>query len=400
MASLRTANGQLRVVHSHPVWLPQTQPWLYNLVRHLPESAVLSHIVCERTENLEQFSVPRLHARSRRAAGRLWNHGLLQPLQARIANRFLARLGRQVGAQLVHSHFGNIGWRDLPAIRRIDARHVVSFYGFEIGRLPQREPIWRERYAEMFSKVDLVTCQGPYMAQSVIDLGCPPSKMRTHRLGIETARIRYCPRRWKIGIPLRVLIAASFVEKKGIPSAIAALARIKNDVSLEVTVIGDARPDRASQLEKQRILEAIAAGGLERNVRLLGYQPYDAMLDEAYRNHIFLSPSVTAADGDTEGGTVLAIIEMVATGMPVVSTRHCDIPALLDHGRTGFLADERDVEGIAECLRCLIARPDQWETITDAARKHVDREYNASTQGAELADLYAEVVSPRGTSGF
>src|SRR5215470_2883865 len=385
----------LQVVHSQPVWLPQTQPWLYNLVRHLPESDVVSHVACDRTQNLDQFSVPRLHARTTEATAPLWNHRFLHQFQAWAANRYLARLGRRVGAQVVHSHFGHIGWLDLPAVRRIGARHVVSFYGFEIGRLPKDEPVWRERYAEMFSKVELVTCQGPYMAQSVIELGCPRHKMRIHRLGIETEQIRYRPRQWKIGRPLRVLVAASFVEKKGIPSALAALAKIRRDVSLEVTIIGDARPEPASKLEKRRILEAINAGGLEQNVRLLGFQPYNAMLDEAYRAHIFLSPSVTAADGDTEGGTVLAIIEMVATGMPVISTRHCDIPALIEHGRTGLLADERDIDGIAECLRWLIRNPDQWEAMTDSARKHVDREYNAAIQGAELARLYADVVSPR-----
>jgi hypothetical protein len=57
-----TVSGRpLRVLHSHPTWLPQTQPRLYNLVRHLPETTVESHVVVERTENLEQFSIPRPH---------------------------------------------------------------------------------------------------------------------------------------------------------------------------------------------------------------------------------------------------------------------------------------------------------------------------------------------------
>jgi colanic acid/amylovoran biosynthesis glycosyltransferase len=272
--------------------------------------------------------------------------------------------------------------------------HVVSFYGFEIGRLPKREPVWRERYRELFSTVDLVTCQGPYMAQSIVDLGCPMEKIRIHRLGIETERIAWRPRRWEAGKPLRVLIAGSFVAKKGIPSALLALAQVKNDVPLEVTIIGDARSgDRQSQVEKQRILETMSAGGLEDNVRLLGFQPHQRLLEEAYRHHIFLSPSLTAADGDTEGGTVLAIIDMIATGIPVVSTRHCDIPTTIEHGRTGFLAEEGDIDGIATGLRWLIRHPDRWDEITEAARRHVDRAFNAAIQGGELARLYAELVS-------
>src|SRR5262249_60301615 len=114
-----------------------------------------------------------------------------------------------------------------PRAGRMAHAHVVPFSGFEMGGLPKEEPVWRERYAEMFSKVELVTCQGPYMAQSVIELGCPRHKMRIHRLGIETEQIRYRPRQWKIGRPLRVLVAASFVEKKGIPSALAPLPQLR-----------------------------------------------------------------------------------------------------------------------------------------------------------------------------
>jgi colanic acid/amylovoran biosynthesis glycosyltransferase len=161
---------------------------------------------------------------------------------------------------------------------------------------------------------------------------------------------------------------------------------------LEVTIIGDSRPDLQSRSEKQRILDAISTGGLEKCVRLVGFQSHQGMLKEAYRNHVFLSPSVTAADGDTEGGTVLAIIEMVATGLPVVSSRHCDIPTIIEHGRTGFLAEEKNVDGLAESLRWLIKHPDRWRALTDAARQHVDQKFNAAVQGVELASLYREVL--------
>jgi colanic acid/amylovoran biosynthesis glycosyltransferase len=387
-----TLDRPLRVLHSHPVWLPQTQPWLYNLVRYLPEADVRSYVVCDRTENLEQFPISRLHALRDRHYWYFWERRLLERFQARPSGRFLRTLGRRFQTDLVHSHFGNIGWRDMLAVRQTPAKHVVTFYGFEIGRLPKHEPVWLDRYAEMFASADLITTQGPAMTQSVVELGCPESKIRINRLGIETERIPYQPRQWKPGAPLRVLIAASFVEKKGIPYALHALAKIKGEVPLEVTVIGDSRPDLQSRSEKQRILDAISTGGLGKCVRLLGFQSHQGMLKEAYRNHVFLSPSVTAGDGDTEGGTVLAIIEMVATGLPIVSSRHCDIPTIIEHGRTGFLAEEKDVDGLTESLRWLIKHPDQWQALTDAARQHVDQKFNAAVQGVELASLYRETL--------
>ena len=59
-----------------------------------------------------------------------------------------------------------------------------------------------------------------------------------------------------------------------------------------------------------------------------------------------------------------------------------------------MLAEEKDIDGIAGCLRWLIDIPDKWSTITDAARKRVDHEYNAACPGAELAALYGILVSP------
>ena len=65
------------------------------------------------------------------------------------------------------------------------------------------------------------------------------------------------------------------------------------------------------------------------------------------KHDVFLAPSVTASNGDTEGGAPVAIIEMAASGMPIVSTRHCDIPSVVLDGVTGLLAAERDSEGLA-----------------------------------------------------
>ena len=45
-------------------------------------------------------------------------------------------------------------------------------------------------------------------------------------------------------------------------------------------------------------------------------------------------------------GLPVTLMEMAASGMPVISTRHADIPELVEHQRTGLLADERDVDGL------------------------------------------------------
>ena len=48
-----------------------------------------------------------------------------------------------------------------------------------------------------------------------------------------------------------------------------------------------------------------------------------------------LSRTATRASGDTEGGAPMSIFEAQASGMPVVSTLHADIPEVVLHDRNG-----------------------------------------------------------------
>jgi colanic acid/amylovoran biosynthesis glycosyltransferase len=382
----------IRVLHSFPVWLPQTQTWLYSQVRHTPADRFESHVVCERVENLAQFGLPNIHAFSELPAHRRLLDRALRRLHARRHLGFLVDVGRRVRADVVHSHFGPVGWADAPAVRRIGARHVVTFYGMDVNKLPLTDGRWRDRYEELFSGVDRVLCEGPHMARCVVALGCPAGKVRVQRLGVDIAGIRYMLRRWSAGTPLRVLIVASFREKKGIPDAIAAIARLRRLVPVEVTIIGDAGPEPASQEEKLRIHATIAEHGMADIVRMLGYQTPTRIFAEAYAHHVFLSPSRTASDGDTEGGSPVSLTEMIASGIPVVSTTHCDIPAVVEAGCTGLLAAEGDVDGLAAHLVWLVQHPEQWSALTRAGRAKVEREFDVVEQGRRLGEHYSDVL--------
>ena len=386
-----TYQDKVRIFHSIPRWLPKTENWIWSLLSSVP-SEFENHVFCEVTENLEEFSLPNIH--SFREAPRwrfLWDLGLRR-LKVRRHLGFLTTLTRKHNASVLHSHFGNHGWTNLGSAKRSGIKHLVTFYGFDVNYLPQMDPAWSQRYQELFAQCDRVLCEGPHMAGCLVGLGCPESKVRVQHLGVRVDEIEFRPRVFLSGQPLRVLIAASFQEKKGIPYALEALGRLRQELPLQVTIIGDANNETRSQLEKKRILAAVARCGLQTWVNLLGYQPHQELLAEAYRHHIFLSPSVTASDGDTEGGAPVTIIEMAATGMPIVSTAHCDIPEVIQHGITGLLAPERDVDALFQHLRWLVSHPTQWEAMLWAGRQRMESEFNVQVQGKRLGLLYAELM--------
>ncbi len=382
----------LVAIHTFPVWLPQTQTWMFNQVKYLPSHMVETHIVCEATQNLDQFGVPNIHCLRDASFLRRVGDKALRKLQIRRHLGYLTAKVQQLTADVVHSHFGYFGCDDVMATKHTRSRHVVTFYGADITQVPRQRPELRSRYRQMFQRIDLVLCEGPFMAGQVVQLGCPEEKVSVHHLGVDLEMLEYRPRVWNGTEPLRVLIAATLREKKGIPYAVEALGKLKHGQSIEVTIIGDATTKPGDAEEKARILRLIEQYSLSDSVRLLGFQPHHVLIEEAYRHHLFLSPSVTAADGDSEGGAPVSLVEMAATGMPIVSTRHCDIPEVVIDQVTGQLAEERDVDGLVDRLRWWASHPSEWRPMLDAGRRHIEMEYSCRVQGERLAATYRDVV--------
>lgn len=385
--------NKLTVIHSFPVWLPQTQTWMHNQVAELQRLGVDAHVVCERTENLDQFGVANIHCLADEPKWRQVYDKGLRKLRLRRHLDYLVQLGQKTGTQIVHSHFGNVGWANLGAVRKLGAKHVVTFYGLDVNMLPQQFPIWRKRYAELFTAVDLILCEGSHMARCIIELGCPAHKVKVQHLGVDVEQFDFRPRQWQPGETLQVLIAASFREKKGISLAIEALSSIRRDIPVELTLIGDAGQDEASRREKDKILAALERTGLKPFTRLLGYQLHAQMLEEAYQHHVFLHPSMTAQDGDTEGGAPVCITEMLATGMPVVSTTHCDIPEVVGSDLHHLLAPERNVEALVACLKTVIHHPSRWAEWALTGRRRIEAEYHKGKQAEHLLAHYKTLVA-------
>ena len=182
---------------------------------------------------------------------------------------------------------------------------------------------------------------------------------------------------------VRFLICAGFREKKGIPYALRALARALDarPFPFGLTLIGDG--------EDRPAIEALVDElGLRDQVTFRGMLPHAQVLEELARSHILLQTSVTASNGDSEGGAPVILLDAQASGMPVVSTLHADIPSYVRDGESGYLAPEKDVDGLADCILRLVEEPARWGDMGRAGRRHVEENYSAQVQAAELETIY------------
>ncbi len=294
---------------------------------------------------------------------------------------------------LLHAHFGPSGFCMLPFIKLLNIPLITSFYGYDAYLLPEN-PSWKDRYRELFDRGKLFLAEGPAMKKKLINLGCPPKKVIVHHIGIEPERYKYNPRKISDDGIIRLLIVGTFIEKKGIPYAVKAFSEVKKRINrpIHLTIVGDSNREGTLTDEKKKILVAINENNISEAITMTGYISHSELMRIAESHHIHLAPSVHASSGDAEGGFPVIITEMLATGMPILATDHCDIPEIVIDGKSGFLVPERDVDALAERLEYLVKHPEIWPEMGRYGRKFVEENYDINKLNDQLVNIYQKVA--------
>jgi colanic acid/amylovoran biosynthesis glycosyltransferase len=372
-----TASGQPTVGHLIGVFLPLTANWLYEQMRAV--RGACSVVLAKVRERESEFTWDPVYA--------LDSGSKLRRLANRVARKIVGhypdweRAARREGVRLLHAHFGPFGIHGLSLARALEVPLITSFYGVDIWKHKGGEAGLRQRYAPLFAKGAAFLVEGPAAAERVVSLGCSPSKVHVHRLGIDLSVIPFVPRTHPRGQPIRILMAARFSEKKGIPYGVEAFCRVaKHDLRLELTIVGGPGDSPAERAIEDEVHSLIARHGLTSRVRLPGMLSRATLRALFLEHHIFLHPSVRALDGDAEGGHPVVITEAAASGLPIIGTTHCDIPQIVAHGETGWLCRERDSDALASALRDAVADPERLTRFGAAARRLVERYYDISVQ--------------------
>jgi len=303
---------------------------------------------------------------------RRWRPAWLANLAARtLLDRelFEWRLRRFLGRRrwdVIHAQFGQPGYyvfRALAAGSGPAPRLVVNFYGYDATGLPASVPVWRRRYEEMFRYPDLaVVVEGPVMKARVAALGCPEDKI--HVVPLCLARPA-TPRARAERDPHVLGFVGRFVEKKGFAFALEALAPlIKARPSLRLVIVGDG-PERTS------IERVVREHGLGGRVTLTGFMPHAETLTKITRMGALVVPSLTARDGDSEGGAPTIVAEAQILGTPVIASDHADIPfSLSDHS---YLFKEGDAHSLLGAVERYAADGGRGYDVEGARARTLER---------------------------
>ncbi len=207
----------------------------------------------------------------------------------------------------------------------------------------------------------------------------PRANVRRVYNGVDLERFR--PRATATdGAPALLLHVGRMVEKKGLPHLLDAVAILRRrGLDLRCRLVG-------TGLMEESLREQARAPDLADAVEFRG----PASQEEVSEVHlaeasVFVLPAIIAADGDRDG-LPTTLLEAMARGVPVVSTRIPGVPEAVPDGEAGLLAWPGDAEGLAEAIVRTLQEPEATAARVRAARCRVEKLFDLGKNAAVLRD--------------
>jgi colanic acid/amylovoran biosynthesis glycosyltransferase len=199
------------------------------------------------------------------------------------------------------------------------------------------------------------------------------------RFGIDAARLRArpaAPPPSLLGDRLNLFSACRVVPKKGLhllPPLLAELAR--RGVGARWTLVGDG--EQLARLEQLAVEH-----GVRERCEFAGPLPNEELLDRLAGTDLAILPCIETADGERDGIPVF-LIEAMALGRCVLSTRVSGIPELIENGVNGWLADAAP-NALADAICSLLAEPAVAQAIAARGRETALATMDAAVSAQEL----------------
>jgi colanic acid/amylovoran biosynthesis glycosyltransferase len=323
----------------------------------------------------------------------LLRHGWLKfmrrqpPIVYRGEYQMLSSLLARRGADLMHIYFGHTGVHLLPFIEQWNKPCLVSFHGADVA-VKQDIANYPAKLRSLFNAVPLVLARSQSLANRLIQFGCPREKLRINRTGVPLDEFPLVERQAPANGRWRIMQACRLIPKKGVATSLRAFAVFKKDFPNAEFFIAGKGP-------LQSELEMLAAGlGISKDVHFVGFLPQSKLLGLYLSAHLFLHPSETPPDENQEG-IPNSILEAMATGLPVLATRHGGIPEAVEHGQNGILVQEEDHVGLARAMKEIAGNPSVLCQMGMSARMAVSGRFEQEAQARLLETFYEEAIAVR-----
>lgn len=254
----------------------------------------------------------------------------------------IARYLKENNIDVVLAEYGMAGSDIAPVCKDLNISLLVHFHGFDASRYDILNT-YKDGYKIMFQVAKHIIVVSKAMAQSLKKLGCPEDKLILNTCG---PHLDYFNVEVDYDVHYLISIGRHTYKKAPYLTILAFHKVLKKHPYLKLKMIGDGELFDVSN-------NLIKSLGLEKHIILLGGLDRQEIIKHLHNTFLFVQHSLVAYNGDSEG-TPVGLVEAMAAGLPVVSTRHAGIPDVVIENETGFLVDEGDIVKMAEHILTLV----------------------------------------------
>ena len=270
---------------------------------------------------------------------------------------------KQVKPSVALAEYGTVAAHVYSVCKKLRIPLVIHFHGYDAHNYSILKE-YSKQYRRMFNYASSIIAVSQVMRDQLIEAGASPSKIVVNPYGPNNKFLSLAPKFNE----LTFVSLGRFVEKKAPHKIIEAFRLLLSEhPRAKLIMAGDGLLlDRCQQL--------VSKYNMQKHVSFLGAITHQEVLDLYQKAYCFVQHSVVASTGDAEG-TPVAVLEASAASLPVISTYHTGIQEVVQHGSTGYLVEEHNIEGMADYMKVLANDRELAKQLGENGRKRVVKYY-------------------------
>jgi glycosyltransferase involved in cell wall biosynthesis len=267
-------------------------------------------------------------------------------------------------------------WEGVPALawaRRSGARAIFEAHGFPSSELPAHFPallrheiVLQKIIAEeqaILAASDLILAPSRTGARFLLMRGVEPNRIAVLPNAAEPTLFSPAPVPPPDEPPYRLVYVGTLAPWQGLPTLLEALAQFRNGLPMALHVVGPSRSAwRHQLLQHARRLRI-------RHLLNLSAPCAQADLVPVLRTgHVCVAPLPADPRNALQGCCPIKLLEYMAVGRPILSTRIPPVEELLEHGTTAYLATPGSPLGLVQGIAWMLTHPREREELGARAR--------------------------------
>jgi glycosyltransferase involved in cell wall biosynthesis len=279
---------------------------------------------------------------------------------------------------LILAEYGTSGSFIAPICVALNIPFLVHFHGIDASSYDYLRR-FEGGYKFMFRHAKKIIAVSQAMAKALEQAGCPPENITVNTYG---PHAEYTSVQADYDSDVLISVGRHTYKKAPYLTILAFQKVLRKYPKLKLKMIGTGELFDVS-------FNMVKSLGLENQILLLGGLARSEIIPHLSTAFLFVQHSLVAYNGDSEG-TPVGIIEAMAAGLPIVSTRHAGIPDVVVEGETGLLVDENDVDGMADSMIQIIEDRESARRMGQNGKKRILENYSMEKHISKLNQLIYE----------